>query len=86
MCEHRITLVTSPFLHVVGQSYAYALTLDTCLRIDASCIIVHHKRRAECLCFILIYGAFILSQSLPPLGILIIDRQDGTVKALPFVS
>ncbi len=74
VCEHRIPGITTPFCHVVRQSYSDTLTLHAGFGIDTSGIVIHDETRTECLVRIFIDRAFIFSKSFPPLHVLIVYR------------
>ena len=58
---------------------------QTCFRMAASRIIEHNKGGTQRLILIPIDGTFILSQLFPPLGILVMDTQNGLIQRLPLV-
>ena len=84
--EHGIALVACPFLEVVAQGDAYALRLHVVGGIYSTGIVEHHEALAQRLGVVLVYGAFVLNQLLPPLAVLVVDAHQRTVVAVPLVG
>ena len=85
VCKNRISGITFPCFHIFRKGYPYTFPFQTCFHMAASRIIEHNKGSTQRLILIPIDGTLILSQLFPPLGILVMDTQNGLIQGLPLV-
>ena len=90
-----VGVVALPLFQVVAEGNANAFGLEVVLGVDASGIIEHEEavvaqlgRQQACVFFVveLVDGALVLCQLLPPLGILVVDAEQGFPLCVPLVG
>ena len=69
--------VALPVLQVVAQCDADALSLEVVSGVDAASIVEHDKTLAEATAGVVVDGALVLHQLLPPLGVAVGDAEHG---------
>ena len=85
VCKDGISGITFPGFHIFGKGYPYSFSFKVGFRMAASRIIEHNKGGTQRLILIPIDGTLILSQLFPPLGILVVDTQNGLIQGLPLM-
>ena len=79
-----IAAVAFPFLEIIRQRDADALSFEVIDGVDAAGVVEHHEPFAQRLVRVIVDGALVLGELFPPLGILIVNAEQWLFLRLPF--